>query len=271
MLLSNWMLRVVWVAAACVSLASTAPVSAGASSSDNYDDNVRDSDLWDVHIEASGLVTETNQRLQYTSGGMSENQENVGRYTLKQPLPYSQAWVAILEVHVGTYEGVSLDEAIYGMCITVVNSSDVDDILWLGLTRERGQQMWSTNNETDGINGQEHNANTASESGRVKLSWDGSSSFTGDYDEGSGWQEFAPINVGAWGMGIGSTFTLSVGGADEYCGFVLNDGTKTYADNFVLVPEPATLSLFALGGLAILRQWRKASRPHPRQDQRNAP
>ena len=55
-------------------------------------------------------------------------------------------------------------------------------------------------------------------------------------------------------------FNLGVGGYDEGAtGVALTDGTKMYLDNFNLnvVPEPAAMTLFAVGGLALLRRKRR--------------
>ncbi len=252
----NWMPRAVCAAVVCV-LISVEPAWASLSASDDFGDNTRDTDLWDVHTVLSGSISETNQRLEYTSAGGSGDTDAVGVYRLKEALPSDQAWAVMSDVHSEAYAQASVS-ASYGMEITVTNSDDANDILWLTLDRgdeDTPSAYWCICRETDGVILNEYFGWDAPDSGTMKLVWDGTS-FCGYYDEGSGWQGFAPIDVSDWGMGAGSTFTLSIGGYDNECDFALDDGGKMYADNFVLVPEPATLALLALGGLALVRRHR---------------
>ena len=221
-------------------LISAASAWASLSSLDDFDDNTCNTNFWNVHTSLSGSVSETNQRLEYMSSGASGDVDNVGVYRLKVPLPYDQTWAVTLDVYVEAYAAAPLT-ACYGMEFTVTNSADADDILWLTLDRgeDNPSAFWCMFRETNGVEVNEYYGYNAPDSGTMKLIWDGTR-FRGYYDEGSGWQGFAPISVGDWGMGVGSTFTLSIGGYDNNCSFALDDGAKMYADNFVLAPEPVT-------------------------------
>ena len=260
MLQSNWPGRGALVAVVCV-LVSAGSAWAGLLASDDFGDNARATGLWDEHTVLAGSILETNQRLEYTSaGGGVADVDNIGAYQLAQPLPYGQAWSVTLDVTVEAYPAAPLS-ACYGMEFTVINSDDPNDILWLTLDRgeDSPSSFWSLFSEADGVETNDQSHHNDADSGTMRLAWDGAN-FMASYDEGSGWQEFAPIDVDDWGMGAGDAFTFFVGGYDNNCDFALDEGARMYADNFTLVPEPATLSLLALGGVAMLRRRRRGSR-----------
>jgi hypothetical protein len=83
--------------------------------------------------------------------------------------------------------------------------------------------------------------------GSLRLGRDGASNAWAQYNTGSGWTDLGgmynpgdgPIQLGLWAWPEGT-------------------GTTVYFDNFIVTPEPATLSLLALGGAAVLvRRKRK--------------
>ena len=70
-------------------------------------------------------------------------------------------------------------------------------------------------------------------------------------EDGSG-----PVGDGSWTTWSTLSFTMTAPDWElEYAGF--NLANAYYIDNFQITPEPATMVLLALGGLAVLRKGRK--------------
>lgn len=103
------------------------------------------------------------------------------------------------------------------MAIRVTNPNDARDVLWAALTQEWGERIWSIcAEEGHGTEGggdifDEHDVSNASETGALKLSWDGTH-FNAHYDEGSGWQDIGKIDIRPGHRDVNSSFRLGIGG-----------------------------------------------------------
>jgi hypothetical protein len=209
--------------------------------SDNFDDNVRNTDMWDYTTEREGVLTETNQRLQHTSPGTATgapDDSNAVYYALRSSLPHNMGWEVSLDVHVENYAGPPEPHE-YGMEIGIFNSADLNDHYWFGRYRGWGEPGWlldyfnawwvykSTDTLDEGVD-------ASGNTGTLRIAWDGT--FLGAYyDEDGDFQTLKTnLSVEDWGMDQNSTFRLLIGGWDEGCPFVLNDGNKLYVDNFEL-------------------------------------
>lgn len=245
------------VVSVCVAAMFSQPAF-GAVASDNFNDNSQNTGMWTLVSFGAGSVTETGNRLEYTSDDANSDW-NSEYYGLLQDLPYAESWTVTLEVHVGDYEETTVDHE-YGMEMVVFNSTDMSDVVFLALGRGDdeggGFFEWLFDKDTDGSELNWDGADATSSDGTLKMVWNGAT-LAGYYDEGSGFQLLASYGVSDWGMGAGDNFNIGIGGFDEECDFVLNDGTKVYADNFNLVPEPGVISLLALGAAGLLRRRRR--------------
>jgi len=235
----------------------------GVVASDNFNDNSRDTDMWELVTVGAGSVTETNSQLQYTSSD-ADSDFNTGAYGLKRNVPYSESWTVTLDVHVGDY-GSSTENHEYGMGIVVANRDDpFNDMVLLSLARgdDEGDGFfeWLFDKDTDGSEVDYNEDAAGSSDGTLKIVYDGAEDLAGYYDEGlgDGFELLASYDVSDWGMGAGDNFNIGIGGFDEDCDFVLDDGTKMYADNFNIVPEPGLISLLALGAVGLLRRRRRS-------------
>lgn len=235
----------------------------GVVASDNFNDNSRDTDMWELVTVGAGSVTETNSQLQYTSSDANSN-FNTQSYGLKRNVPYSESWTVTLEVHVGDYDETAENHE-YGMAIVVANRDDTtNDMVLLSLVRgdDEGDGFfeWLFDKDTDGSETDYNEDEAASSDGTLKIVYDGTGDLAGYYDEGlgDGFEHLATYDVSDWGMGAGDNFALGIGGFDEECDFVLDDGAKMYADNFNLVPEPGVISLLVLGAAGLLRRRRRS-------------
>ncbi len=229
---------------------------------DDFNDNVRDTELWDYNAEGGGALNETNQRLEYTSPGQVGERET--SYILKPGLPYDVPWVLTVELHVEDLAGPeSFHE--YGWWLTIFNAADDGDLHAFG--RERGwngspgyKNYWIYEGTVDEGPYDHEVVNASGSEGTLKIVWDGAS-FSCYFDEGSGFQPAFPglsLSVAGWNMSPGSSFGLGLSGADQNVPFALDNGSESYADNF-FVPEPSAAllqaaALMALMGLATRRR-----------------
>ena len=92
----------------------------------------------------------------------------------------------------------------------------------------------------------------------IELGW------VGAYPDAGQWTHFETVLTPTGGWMVGSSpateaqiwQVLSNLTAMRFCGEYLTGADYAYIDNIVLTPEPATLGLLALGGLALLRRRR---------------
>ena len=258
--------KIIVAAVVCVSLAS---VSLGQEVVDDFDDNALDSTLWDYVVsEGAGALTETNQRLEYTSPGENNgypDDENAAYYKLKTPVAYGSAWTVTLDVHVEDYDSSVQppSDYEYGMEIEISNAADSGDHLAFG--RLRGydgdsaaiDNSWSIYKATDDSDLIDDFFQASGSDGTMKIVWDGASMAL-YYREGGAFQLLlAGLGFSDWGMSSGDAFEIQVSGFDTAYLTALDEGQKHYADNFELVPEPGTLSLLALASLSMMRRKRK--------------
>ena len=230
---------------------------------DDFEDGARDTATWSLRTKWEGSLAETNGHLEYTSPGTSTgspSEQNYQYYVLNRQLAYDESWAVTLDVYVGAFDGTARDH-LYGMEISVFETADDADQIWFA--RERGSSSgtgftrWGLHKETADAPAGSTVAVASGSTGVLKLVWDGGD-FDAYFDEGSGFQALrTDLTVHDWGMDAASTFTLMIGGFDDNVDVLLNDGSRLYADNFVLIPEPASLSLLVLGALGLVRRRRR--------------
>ncbi|MCK4625299.1 MAG: PEP-CTERM sorting domain-containing protein [Phycisphaerae bacterium] len=256
----------VCAAMVCVSLVSA---SLGQAVVDDFDDNALNSTLWDyVVLDGAGALAETNQRLEYTSPGENNGapgDENAAYYKLKTPAAYGSAWMLTLDVHVEDYNSsVPPSDYEYGMEIGIFNPADSGDRLWLG--RYRGydwhpagiDNSWCVYKATDDSDVIDDFTQANGSDGTMKIVWDGASMSMYYREDGAFQVLMTGVGLSDWGMSSGDAFDILVGGQDTAHPTALDEGQNLYADNFELVPEPATLALLSFGGLAMVRRRRSA-------------
>ena len=207
---------------------------------DDFDDNARNTELWDYLTNGDGVLTETNQRLEHTCLNASP-QDNVASYVLTYPAPFDTPWDVTVDVHLDR-DAFSNPQPFlaYGVGLNVQNVSDGNDQIWLGHLNGTDGDVWGLCAATDGGESNwDTPASPDANDGRLRLSWSGEY-FTAYYDEndGAGFQQLQRFFVDGWGMSGGDTFSLAVAGFSE--GAAILDGSKLYLDNFVLSPGPET-------------------------------
>jgi len=229
---------------------------------DDFNDNSRDALIWDYQADGNRALTEIDQRLEYTSLAPAEPGGNEAGYILRALQPFGTPWTVTIDVHVDAYSSASAQEHAYGIAIGVMNAADEQDSVWFGLERGWNNDyyaQWFFCKETDNVDVSFSSSSATGSDGTLELEWDGSSFYAG-YDEGSGNQSLGSFAVSDWNQGAGSTFTVLIAGYDDDCDFGLTDGTKMYADNFEIIPEPTVLLLLATGGLTLVRRRSPSAR-----------
>ncbi len=235
---------------------------------DNFDDNTRDTGIWPTaHSDEYGVVAETNGRLEYTSTQTAAD-ENAAKFVCGQSMSYDSTWTLTFDAHLGDY-GLTAADHEYAVELGVHNASGTgDNALFLSLVRGRDESgtaffVWQAMNEC-GENEDGWDADASQEDGSLKLVWneDDAHLFKAYYrqNESGDWTVLNDaIDISAWGMDSSDLFAVGLGGFDMGTEIALNDGAKMYADNFSLnvVPEPATMSLLAVVALGILRKRRR--------------
>ncbi|MBN2272414.1 MAG: hypothetical protein JXN61_17515 [Sedimentisphaerales bacterium] len=214
---------------------------------DDFDDNVRDTAMWDyVVVDWQGELSEVNGRLEYTSpaatNGAPEG-ENSAYYKLKTPPAYGSAWVLTLDVHVELYDSLVPPASYeYGMEVGIFNGSDPDDRLWVG--RARGYDGAATAIDNSWVIAKAANDvytigeffQADANDGTIKIVWSGEK-LAVYRREGSG-EAFEllmdGIELSDWGMSSGDTFEIFIGGWDTEHPTALDDGDKLYCDNFAI-------------------------------------
>jgi len=207
---------------------------------DDFNDNQRDANVWDYVTHRDGALTETNQRLEYTSPSAAP-QHNSAEYVLKHDLPYSSTWDIIVDVHLDR-DAFSDPQPFFAYAVgfNVENPADEDDQIWWEHLYGTNGDVWGLCVATDGVEPfWDTPAAPDANDGKLMLAWSGEH-FTAYYDEndGGGFRQFRRFFVDDWGMGAGSTFTVVVGGSNDGC--AIHEGGKLYLDNFHASQWPAT-------------------------------
>ena len=219
--------------------------------SDDFNDNSRDTTMWEYITEGGGSLSEVNERLEYTSPGATPgdpDDENRAYYVLRNALPYSKQWQVLLDVHVADYSGPR-DDHEYGIGIEIFNADDLTDEISFDRYRGWGENPghageywndWWVYKATDDNGIIDQGPPATGSDGTLLIVWDGIS-FSGYYDEGEGYVPIiTDITVADWSMDPNGEFYIQTKGGDTGCYFSLLQGDKIYMDNFSanIVPIP---------------------------------
>ena len=218
----------------------------------------------------AGKINAVNNRLEYTSTADSTSNESIAHYSLlDKDMAYDSTWTATVDVHVGDYSSsISATEYEYAADMGVyVPGSGSGVSVELVRSKEGGENEsslnWASFNEWgDGDEDAESwFASASSDTGSLKLVWnkDGNHEFDAYYSEGGGWLVIKEnISTSLWDLDSSDVMRISTGGFDWNVDIALGTGSNITVDNFVLVPEPATLTLTVMGAIALLRRKRRA-------------
>lgn len=224
--------------------------------SDDFNDNSLNGTLWSpLLLDGQASVVEVNQRLEYTSQGTTMYEdENAAYCRLNSLLPYDEPWMLTLDVHVETYDPtISPEEYEYGMEIGIRNPSDPDDKLWLGLYRGYDGDFggipdcWCVAMATNDMYYVDDSSVASGTSGTMRIEWDGTSMAFSRRESDAFVLLRDGVTFEGWGTEIEDGFELLIGAYDVGHPTALDDGTKLYADNFQLVPEPSAVCVLTFG------------------------
>jgi hypothetical protein len=242
---------------------------------DDFNDNSKDTSLWgdDVVEENIGVtLTETNQAVYLTGTAEVYYECDYLRPWIKNTGSYGEDWSVHVEVNIpnialGAGHGV-------GLSLEVVNLADPEDYAFVYfLYAEYGGGYGSGRDLIAEVKANERTvsgptfAATSSTHAAMRLRWDASdTTLYMQYDSdgganGFGWTTLDSANLSSgetdWDMVANSDFGVCIGAFLEAVGdssVTVTQSDEVKMDNFNAVPEPATLSLLTLSGLAVLRR-----------------
>lgn len=237
-------LFVLWLAGLfCLSTAVSAL--AVGYTTDNFDDNVKDSLRWGsdqlLESSSSAFLTETNMHLQFTGASSEAAPVGIIRPWIAGMGSYVQNWEAAVDIHIGD---LSLPQyADLQMFLAVAEDGDptLGDHLAIGLGAEaspdgtgHGYEMTAAVGGTDLENAPNYGFTvTGDQQGRMRIAFDASTkTLAASYNGiplGSLDVDDLPTS---WGMDSGSAFVVVLGGS--MWGNVTNSSSEVYADNFEL-------------------------------------
>ncbi len=217
--------------------------------------------------------TEQNARLEFIHGSTGGESEF---WTWGTQMSYTSNWSVALDMTTTIDPSVLSGEQFAEMGLSVSNSSDGADAFRFHLAAGseddspdpdfKFRELWSMPNTNNvGFDADESfvDLGDGNDSASLLISYSAAThTLSAQYDlDGNGFQALGSFdvvngtaNIGGWGMSGGDTFNLSISAWSE--GLVMSSGLM-YADNFDIVPEPATMGLLALGGIAMLRHRKK--------------
>jgi hypothetical protein len=170
---------------------------------DDFDDNDPNPILWDLTTVQKGLLTETNQHVEYTSA-LGATDENEAAFRLKIAQPFDSPWTLTLDVHVGDYGVPNPLTYEYGVEFSVENNANAGDSL--GFARFRGDDgagtgfednHWRVYKQANGSTVFEDGFEATGSDGTLTLAWDGST-FSLTRAEGVDVQLLKTVTIGDW-------------------------------------------------------------------------
>lgn len=225
--------------------------------SDDFNDNFKDTAKWGIDAGDGGVLTETNQRLEFTKAGTAD--AFMGRPWILNAGSYVDDWELRLDIHVSIVAVPSIGDDL--RFILSVESGDNSAEINLETANESGNVVRRFDAHSEGPGGGESHFSTSTTDGAVRMTFDAATKELRYWYDDNGatggylWTLLHTTDLDApatnWALNNNSTFNVTLGGESE--GVVVNSG-DTYADNFVATPEPTTLSLLLLGTMSVLQR-----------------
>lgn len=258
------------LAALLVALA-TAPTFAAFSGSDDFNDNSKDPLKWGTDsLSGSAALTETNQRLQFTTASASAFAD-ASRPWIANTGSFTADWGLQLDVNLPALGLVSGQLCQVGMVIS--NAVDPNDTLEVGLSL--ASPAPAVINRTFGslfsVNGgapTETTITTTSTAGAIRVRYvAASTTLLAEYDadgaaNGYLWTSLDSRSVAPWAMNPVIPFQVSLAGFTNG-NLIVTGGQNVFMDNFLVVPEPGSALLLLLGAGTLLARRRPVGTRSP--------
>jgi hypothetical protein len=224
--------------------------------SDNFNDNVKNTAIWGADlVRGNGVLTETNQRLEYTIS--TPTSEDTSKWPLiGNRMLYDSDWVAQIDVFNST--NPSQNNQVNSFGIDMYHCEDSNDWLYAELYAWRGGGLtikgfggeFATDDVTLGFMDTGKLAGAKALTGSVQMAFDSIEKiFTVSYRvNGGAWQPFGTFGVSAGGGGANGNGDWSMTDADQFCLKVYGwssmmsvAGGQMYGDNFLATGAVSTM------------------------------
>jgi hypothetical protein len=226
--------------------------------SDDFNDNIKDKTVWGPdYVYHNGLLTEQNQRLEYTVPVPSSNYEYTFRPLITSRGPYNSDWEVQIDLFNRTKPSKNNQYSSYG--ISVIKCDNASDEIYIelyaspfgGSPSSKGfyAELW-----TEDVSSGDTDTSALSLSdplaGSARLAFNSTDKiFTTYYDTGSGSIPFGSFGVSGAGGGSNGNGDWSMTDTDQFCialyGYSehLSIGSgKMYGDNFQATGVTAPLA-----------------------------
>ena len=237
--------------------------------SDNFDDNSMDTSMWILYQESPSVwFEEINQRLETRSTGDAGNtMDMTANYVANGwGLSTAEDFSFKVDFHVSSLSGsgeyeyeVVLGLVEFGDMETMINNGAAIGAEFGDFNGSESPFFWC-DKTTNGITTSEGQKSRSLDDGTLYVSYDTAAdelymSDTGYWAANNPFVTIHDLLQGEWGGGTvcpvlsGDASNIALASGDDYLdNFVVDSGT------IVLVPEPATICLLAIGSLALIRK-----------------